>query len=218
MSFLRNRYAVICTAILVLQTGVFYAVARRPESVPRIAPLASFPESSGGFTMVKSVALNQETQDMLKADDILERVYLNPARTAEVGLFVAYFKTQRYGQSPHSPKNCLPGSGWEPIYTDRPGIPVPGWSTPIVVNRYVVEQGDARSVILYWYQSHSRVIASEYAAKFWLVADALRYHRSDTALVRISVPVGGGDVDGATRLAVEFAQAVFPELLKQMPL
>jgi EpsI family protein len=71
---------------------------------------------------------------------------------------------------------------------------------------------------LYWYQSHSRVIASEYSAKFWLVADALRYNRSDTALVRISVPVGRDGGDAATGLAARFAQAVFPELLKQMPL
>jgi EpsI family protein len=218
MRFLRNRYALVLTAVLILQTGLFYAVASRTEEIPNIAPLSSFPESVGGFTSVRTVPLDQETQDVLKADDTLERIYLGPGRTNQVVLFVAYFKTQRYGQSPHSPKNCLPGSGWEPIYADRPGIPVPGWSTPIVVNRYVVEKGDDKSVILYWYQSHSRVIASEYSAKFWLVADALRYHRSDTALVRISVPVGGGDIDGATHLAVQFAQAVFPQLLKQMPL
>ena len=218
MRFLRNRYALVLTAVLILQTGLFYAVASRTEEIPNIAPLSSFPESVGGFTSVRTVPLDQETQDVLKADDTLERIYLGPGRTNQVVLFVAYFKTQRYGQSPHSPKNCLPGSGWEPIYADRPGIPVPGWSTPIVVNRYVVEKGDDKSVILYWYQSHSRVIASEYSAKFWLVADALRYHRSDTALVRISVPVGGGDIDGATHLAVQFAQAVFPQLLKPMPL
>ena len=218
MRFLRNRYALVLTAVLILQTGLFYAVASRTEEIPNIAPLSSFPESVGGFTSVRTVPLDQETQDVLKADDTLERIYLGPGRTNQVVLFVAYFKTQRYGQSPHSPKNCLPGSGWEPIYADRPGIPVPGWSTPIVVNRYVVEKGDDKSVILYWYQSHSRVIASEYSAKFWLVADALRYHRSDTALVRISVPVGRGDEDSATRLAAQFAQTVFPQLLKQMPL
>ena len=218
MSFLRNRYAIVLTAVLVLQTGLFYAVASRPEKIPDIPPLSSFPESIGGFTSVRSVPLDQETRDLLKADDILDRVYLDSTRTREIVLFVAYFKTQRYGQSPHSPKNCLPGSGWEPIYTDRPAIPVPGWSTPIVVNRYLVELGDQRSVVLYWYQSHSRVIASEYSAKFWLVADALRYNRSDTALVRISVPVGRDGGDAATGLAARFAQAVFPELLKQMPL
>jgi EpsI family protein len=217
VSFLQNRYAIILTAVLVLQTGLFYAVAMRPEKVADIAPLSSFPESVGGFTSIKDIPMDQETKDLLKADDTLSRIYVNPDRNRQAVLFVAYFKTQRYGQSPHSPKNCLPGSGWEPVYTDRPTITVPGWATPIVVNRYLVEKGDEKSVILYWYQSHSRVIASEYSAKFWLVADALRFNRSDTALVRISVPAGG-DEDAATRLAEQFAQTVFPLLLKQMPL
>jgi EpsI family protein len=218
VNILKNRYAVVLTAVLVLQTGFFYAVAARPEKLAVIAPLSSFPDSVGGFTSVKDIPMDPETKDLLKADDTLDRVYLNPARTREAVLFVAYFKTQRYGQSPHSPKNCLPGSGWDPVYTDRPAIKVPGWATPIVVNRYLVEKGDEKSVILYWYQSHSRVIASEYSAKFWLVADALRYNRSDTALVRISVPVGRGDEDSATQLAEQFAQTVFPQLLHQMPL
>jgi len=218
MSFLRDRYFLILTAALVVQAVAFYGVAGRPENVPAVAPLSTLPESGGGFTTLRSVPLDEDTKNLLRADDTLERIYVDNARGSQAALFVAYFKTQRYGQSPHSPKNCLPGSGWEPISTDRPAISVPGWATPIVVNRYVVERGDDKSVILYWYQSHSRVIASEYSAKFWLVADALRYHRSDTALVRISVPVSGGDLEGASGLAVRFAQAMFPQLLRQMPL
>ena len=64
---------------------------------------------------------------------------------------------------------------------------------------------------LYWYQSHNRVIASEYSAKFWLVADSIRYHRSDTSLVKVVVPVRNNDAETATRTAVEFVQAIFPE-------
>ena len=218
MSILRSRFALILTTILVLQAGFFYAVAARPEKSAEIPPLTSFPESIGGFTSVREIPLDQETKDVLRADDTLERIYLDPGRRHQVVFFVAYFKTQRYGQSPHSPKNCLPGSGWEPVYTDRPTITVPGWETPIVVNRYLVEKGDDKSVILYWYQSHNRVIASEYSAKFWLVADALRFNRSDTALVRVSVPVGRDDEDSATRMAEEFVRTVFPVLRRQMPL
>ena len=75
-------------------------------------------------------------------------------------------------------------------------IAVAGRPAPIVVNRYVVARGDERSVVLYWYQSHDRIIASEYAAKFWLIADSIRYRRSDTALVKVVVPVAG---DSASR-------------------
>lgn len=219
MNFLPGRHALILSVVLLLQAGVFYAVSLRDEDVPTIAPLSVFPESLGGFHLYQTLTIDQATQDILRADDTLDRTYTDPANSRLVELFVAYFKTQRLGQSPHSPKNCLPGSGWEPISADRPAIQVPGWPTPIVVNHYVVERGDARSVSLYWYQSHNRVVASEYSAKFWLVADALRYHRSDTSLVRITVPlVREDDLDRATELAVQFARTIFPQLLNQMPL
>jgi EpsI family protein len=135
-----------------------------------------------------------------------------------VYLFIAYFKTQRYGQSPHSPKNCLPGSGWEPIEDSKMPLAVPGESSPITINKYVVAHGDDKSVTLYWYQSHGRVIASEFSAKFWLVADAIRYHRSDTALVKVIVPIRGNDIDAATQLGTGFIQSLFPPLLKQLPM
>jgi EpsI family protein len=86
----------------------------------------------------------------------------------------------------------------------------------MVVNRYVVARGDAQSVVLYWYQSHGRIIASEYAAKLWLIADAIRYRRSDTALIKVVVPAGGS-TDFAARAATGFAQAVYPLLAVQFP-
>jgi EpsI family protein len=144
-------------------------------------------------------------------------VYVKPSGTGFAFLFIAYFKTQRYGQTPHSPKNCLPGSGWEPVETGRQTIDVPGWSAPIVTNRYVVELGDQKSVVLYWYQTHNRIIASEYWAKFWLVVDSVRYRRSDTALVKIVVPVRDNNVGAATDMGVQCIQALFPSLLKQLP-
>jgi EpsI family protein len=218
MGFLGSRHARVLTLVLVVQACLFYAVAARPERTPFMAPLAQFPTRMGGWETVREVPVEPEIQQVLKADDTLDRVYINPARTDAAYLFIAFFKTQRYGQAPHSPKNCLPGNGWEPISTDRPTIQVSGWPTPITVNRYVVAYADQKSVTLYWYQSHNRVVASEYWAKFWLVADALRYRRSDTAMIRIAVPVRDGDVQAASNAGVEFVQALFPELLKQMPL
>ncbi|MGP8246070.1 MAG: exosortase C-terminal domain/associated protein EpsI [Bryobacteraceae bacterium] len=218
MSFLKSRYAIALTIVLLLQAGALYAVASRPELAAPIIPLSLFPATFGGWTMVQDVPLEPEVLDMLKADDTMNRVYVDRARTADVNLFVAYFKTQRYGQSPHSPKNCLPGSGWEEVEVGRQTIPVAGWDRPITVNRYAVEHGDEQSVTLYWYQGHHRVIASEFAAKFWLVADAVRYRRSDTALARVIVPVRGGDLETATNIGVAFIQAAFPVILRQMPL
>jgi EpsI family protein len=218
MSFPGNRYARVLTAVLLLQGAAFYAVASRSERAPLVSPLSLFPSAFGGWTMARDVPLEKEVQDVLKADDTLNRVYVDSSHTGYAFLFIAYFKTQRYGQAPHSPKNCLPGSGWEPVETGRQTIGVPGWNAPIVTNRYVVENGDEKSVVLYWYQTHNRIIASEYWAKFWLVVDSIRYRRSDTALVKIVVPVHDNDIGAATAVGVQFVQALFPSLLRQLPL
>jgi EpsI family protein len=218
MSFPGNRYARVLTAVLLLQGAAFYAVASRSERAPLVSPLSLFPSAFGGWTMARDVPLEKEVQDVLKADDTLNRVYVNSSQTGYAFLFIAYFKTQRYGQAPHSPKNCLPGSGWEPVETGRQTIGVSGWNAPIVTNRYVVENGDEKSVVLYWYQTHNRIIASEYWAKFWLVVDSIRYRRSDTSLVKIVVPVHDNDIGAATAMGVQFIQAMFPSLLRQLPL
>jgi EpsI family protein len=212
-----NRSARVLTAMLLIEATAFYAIASRSERAPLVSPLSLFPSAFGGWVMARDLPIEKEIQDVLKADDTLNRVYIDPSRTDFAYLFIAYFKTQRYGQAPHSPKNCLPGSGWEPVETGRETIDVPGWPSPIVTNRYVVEHGDDRSVVLYWYQTHKRIIASEYWAKFWLVADSIRYRRSDTALVKIVVPVHDNNIDAATALGVQCVQALFPSLLRQLP-
>ena len=218
MTFLKSKYARALTLVLLLQTLAFYAIARRPENVPPVTMLSFFPTSLDGWLTAKDIPVEKEVQDLLRADDLLNRVYVNSTGTEDASLFIAYFRTQRYGQSPHSPKNCLPGSGWEKISDETIPVMVQGWNAPIRINRYVVEHGDEKDVTLYWYHSHNRVIAGEMEAKLWAVADSIRYHRSDTALVRVIVPVRGGNVDSATNTGVQFIQALFPQILRQLPL
>ena len=216
MSWIRNKYAGILTLVLVVQSALFYA-ALRGEKVPAGQPLDLFPAQLGSWREMQNYPVEQEIKDQLKADDLLNRLYADPGERAAAGLFVAYFKTQRTGQSPHSPKNCLPGSGWEPEATGLLDVSVAGQPEPIRINRYVVSHGDEKSVVLYWYQSQRRVIASEFSAKFWLVMDSIRYHRSDTALVRVTVPVSNKDPQAATRIGVSFVQTVFPALKSYLP-
>lgn len=213
----RSIPARILVLVLLLQAIGYYAVASRREVMPAATALANFPQSLPGWTMAREYPIEKEVQDVLRADDTLNRVYLNGADMQTASLFVAFFKTQRFGQSPHSPKNCMPGSGWEPTRDRKVYIPVPGAAAPIQVNDYVIQRENDQSVVLYWYQDHSRAIAGEIEAKFWLVADAIRFHRSDTALVRIMVPVRGNDIDGAERTAIAFTRAVYPDLMRQLP-
>lgn len=216
MSWIDNKYTRVLTLVLVIQASLFYA-ASRGERVPSGPALDIFPAQLGVWHEEQNYPIEQEIRDQLKADDMLNRLYSDAQTHAIAGLFVAYFKTQRTGQSPHSPKNCLPGSGWEPEATGSLDVAVQGQLQPIRINRFVVSHGGEKSVVLYWYQSQRRVIASEFSAKFWLVLDSIRYHRSDTALVRVTVPVSNNDLDSATRTGVAFVQTVFPVLKSYLP-
>jgi EpsI family protein len=158
---------------------------------------------------------------VLGVDDYLNRVYYRPDRAA-AGLYIGYYNSQRQGDSIHSPQNCLPGSGWEPLERSDLAIPVAtaAGSQDISVNRYLIQKGVDRQLVLYWYQSHGRVVASEYWSKFFLVRDAVRLNRTDAALVRVVVPIAGGDDSGegrAERQAVDFVKALFPQLPQYLP-
>src|ERR1700694_4913794 len=214
-NFLASKYARAATLVLLIQAALFYS-ASRGEKVPISRPLEQFPERIGNWRTIQRGVIEKEVQEVLRADDTMSRLYAGPAPVG-VNLFIAFFKTQRTGQAPHSPKNCLPGAGWAPSASGVVNVKVAGEAQPIVINRYVVSRAGENSVVLYWYQSRDRVVASEYAAKFWLVADSIRYHRSDTALVRVWVPVVGNDADAATATGINFVQAVFPDLRRHLP-
>lgn len=214
--FLKNRAVQAATVLLVAQALGLYAVSRR-EEVPLARPLASFPVQLGSWGMAQEGVVEKEVRDVLKADDLLTRTYYNPAEGRAAHLFVAYFKSQRTGQAPHSPKNCLPGAGWVPSESDVLTLKVPGADAPIRVNRYVVARGEEQSVVLYWYQSRDRIIASEYWARLYMIADAIRYNRTDTALVRVVVPVIANETDTATKTAERFVQSFFMTLKQYLP-
>ncbi len=148
-------------------------------------------------------------------DDYVNRIYRNSQDGAGIALYVGYYGSQRSGDTIHSPKNCLPGSGWQPLTVSRIEIPLAG-RPPIQVNQYVVEKGLDRQLVMYWYQGRGRVIASEYAGKWWMVVDAIRRNRTDGALVRVSSPLQGGEE--STRLRVTgFCRELYPYLHDFIP-
>jgi EpsI family protein len=195
--------ALALSALLAVQGAAFYGLSGRPETIPRSTPLSEFPPVIGAWRMVREGVIEQDERDVLRADDYLTRQYgSSPGKTAS--LFVAYFQSQRAGQTPHSPKNCLPGAGWTWSVADTIRVDIAGRAQPIEINRYVVSKGDEHAVVLYWYQSHGRVVASEARASIFTAWDALRHNRTDTELIRVVTPVAQ---DG-----MEFIQSFFPEL------
>jgi EpsI family protein len=214
--FLSSRTTRVLTVILLAQASLFYGFSRK-ERVPAHQPLEMFSFPGTNWRLIQDVPIDQDTLEVLKADDLLSRVYQNKSTGEAATLFVAYFETQRTGKAPHSPKNCLPGSGWAPSQSGTIAISVPGQAEPIDVNRYVVSRGQNQSIVFYWYQSHNRVIASEYKAKIDTVLDSIRYNRSDTALVRVVVNVNDGDTKQATQTGVSFVKAFFEPLKQYLP-
>ena len=131
-------------------------------------------------------------------------------------LFVAFFKSQRAGVSPHSPKMCLPANGWTEESSRIISVTVPGEPAPIPVNRYIVTKPGQRKLVLYWFQSPHRATADEYLSKVYLILDALRYRRSDEALVRVIVDITGDTEAGQEQHAIQFIQDLYQPLKRQI--
>jgi exosortase D (VPLPA-CTERM-specific) len=195
--------ALVLSALFLFQGAGFYGLSRRAEAIPASKPLAEFATSIGDWQMLREGVIDQEDKDVLRADDYLTRQYA-AASGESANLFVAYFQSQRAGQTPHSPKNCLPGSGWTWSVADVIPIDIAGRAKPIEINRYIVSKGADHAVVLYWYQSRDRVVASEYRAALFTAWDALRSNHTDTELVRVVTPV--------TASGIKFIQAFFPQI------
>jgi EpsI family protein len=208
---------------LVLSAGILLAglygshLAGRERAVPRQA-LASLPRALGDWPAAVDVPLGNDALAVLGVDDYVSRTYLSTTSAPAVNLYVGYYDSQRQGDTIHSPQNCLPGAGWQAIEGGRVRLEL-GDRTEIV-NRYVIQKGLDRQVVLYWYQGRGRVVANEYANKFWLMVDAARLHRSNGALVRVIASAGrstGGSLAAADTAATSFTRTLFPHLAAYLP-
>ena len=163
--------------------------------------------------------LDQAVLDVLKLSDYTMRVYASQSdsghKNIPIWLYIGYYQSQRTGATYHSPKNCLPGAGWQFVQSEQVNLLVPGRGS-IVVNNVLIQKGLEKQVILYWYQDRGRIIASEYSAKAYMIWDAMTRNRTDGSLVRISVPVERS-AEEAFAVAVEFLNDIFPLLSGYLP-
>lgn len=198
----------VLAAVLIASAALFLQAHSRSEVFPPRLPLQSFPQQLGAWTSY-DVAMDKDVLEVLGPGDFLLRIYQNQQqKQAPIDVFIAYFPSQRAGDTIHSPQHCLPGAGWTPMENRRIQLSVPGHD-PFPVNRYLIAKGDARQVVLYWFWAHDRGVASEYWAKFYLVADSIRMNRTDGALVRLTTPMYPGEtVDAAVERIMPFTSSV----------
>jgi EpsI family protein len=192
-------------AALMLATALALQAHSRSEFFPPRAPLSSLPLEIDGWTGTDG-AIDQQTLEILGPGDFLVRDYVNAGRPQPqpepwIDLYIAYFPSQRTGDTIHSPNHCLPGAGWVPTSREIVRLTRPDGST-FPVNRYVVSKSGERQLVLYWYQAHGRVVASEYWAKYYLVADSIRMNRSDGGLVRWMTPMLRGESPDAAQARI----------------
>jgi exosortase D (VPLPA-CTERM-specific) len=202
---LTPRLALAFAPAAVLLMGAAAAATIEPErSLPLITPLAGFPAQLAGYVASGDRRIDDAVLRVLAPDDYLHRSYGHADGEVGFTLFVAYYGRQLGGASIHSPRNCLPGSGWEPVQHERLRIATPYGESP--VNRYVVEhESGARALVYYWYQGRGRVEANEYSVKWQLLRDGMARRRTDEALVRLVFPLARGQTgaDALTRRVLE---------------
>ena len=209
-----KRIGILSVCLLV--SAAYVATASKTEYVPPRETLSAFPYRVGKWQGQAAPDFDAEILAVLGVDDYTNRLYTDAAGTP-LGLYIGYYGSQRQGDTIHSPMNCLPGSGWEPISRTYIDIPVQGGLQPtITVNRYLIRKGLDEQVVLYWYQSHGRAIANEYRSKLFMVYDAVRLNRTDAALVRVVSPKIGTEEVSESR-AIDFVRAIYPLLGNYIP-
>jgi EpsI family protein len=210
-----DRRMIFVPVFLLAQAWLVHWAAGR-ERAPAPPSLSIFPSGIGEWRLLREDPIAVDVAGELRADQLLSRTYVQSTTGSVAGLFVAWFQSQRAGSSqPHSPKVCLPASGWITEVSGEITLDAAGGT--IRVNRYIVVNHGQRDVVLYWYQGPRRVTAGEWEAKLWLVADAVRDRRTDTALVRVVVQSGEGGDQAADATATGFARSLYPALREALP-
>lgn len=209
-----QRLRLIVSAVCLLAVLLALQLRSQGEAVPLRRSLGTLPYDIGGWQGKESTLFDTDVLAILKPTDYLVRRYAGPSGQ-NLWLYIGYWQTQRKGVQVHSPKNCLPGAGWEPVEASRIAISV-GGGHDLTLNRYVVQKGKDRQVVLYWYRAQGADVASEVGAKVAMVKHALAHNRSDGALIRISSNVTTTPAETTERLTA-YVRALYPVLSDYLP-
>ena len=212
--------AMIAAAVLMLVAALSWQlIPERKIALIERESFALFPRALGDWQQVGvPVVLDPGVARTLAADDYHQIELTRPGAGAPVGLFIAWYGDQSQG-GVHSPEICLPSSGWEIAWLERVDIAgAMGWDGPFNINRAIIQQGETRMMVVYWFEQKGRKIAWDFAAKFYLLLDGIRTGRTDGALVRLTTLIteGESDAQAAARLD-EVLTALMPALPRFVP-
>ena len=201
--------------MLLLGASLNYYFSKPDISLPRKS-LAEFPKTLGDWTTVSEQKIEGRSMEILQVDDYFVRNYRN-SKGETIGLYMGYFKSQRDGKGIHSPRQCLPGAGWVAVDTSVYNMSIVGHNPETVpVNKFIMGKGLDRQLYLFWYHGRSRVYASEYWNKIYLIWDGLTKKRTDGALIRVNNPIKG-NTEEALKTQTEFIKLFYPLLKEYIP-
>jgi exosortase D (VPLPA-CTERM-specific) len=205
------------TALAAAAAVLSFTMPERTEPVMPRSAFADFPSHIGDWRGRQEV-MESVYLDKLHLDDYVMANYSRDA-VNPVNLYVAYYASQRKGQSTHSPRSCIPGGGWIIRSFEQRALPVQNAAgTPLSVNRVVVEYGLQRQIVYYWFQQRGRFLTNEYQVKWYIFWDALTRNRTDGALVRLAMPTRPGVSEAQVdRELTQFAAQATPLLTKFIP-
>jgi EpsI family protein len=203
----------LASVLLVAQATLYYTFAAK-EYIPAISAWSEFPKEIGNWHTATEMPIDQESLAALKPDDYLNRNYVSQNGGATVNLLVVYFNTRRSGHAPHSPEWCLPGAGWKDVSSQIVKLWIPE-TGPQEVNEYIVQKGEERQLVLYWYHQGRHTAANEVVAQVYALPEMILHGRTDTALVRIIARIQS-EIERARGDAFQFARDIFPFIRTQL--
>jgi EpsI family protein len=201
-------------AALLLGGVLLTSGTREQLKVPPVAPMKTVQLDAPGYR-TEDIVVPAEEAKIAGMSDYVMRSYTRDSLDV-FSIYVGYYDYQTQGKTIHSPKNCLPGAGWEQMQGGT--IPVTADGRTVRVNRFLMANKTARALVFYWYQGRGRVESNEYTVKWNLLRDAAVHRRTDEALVRIVVPLPASrpGVDNGTDPAVAAADRRAVELATQL--
>ncbi len=210
ISYMRT---IIIVAILVL-TALLTFVFSQSERTRLNKSFDLFPLEIGEWKGVKDT-LDQKVYNILGVEDYILGNYQN-RQGNRINLYVGFYQSQKEGDLIHSPKNCMPGAGWNIIKTDQEPLEFQKGEIPSNVIRLLLQKGGEKQIVLYWFHSRGRIIGSEYMQKIWLVIDSMTKRRTDGAFVRLISPIIKSE-ETTDKLLTEFAREIKPILDEYIP-
>ena len=210
-----SKPLLVSITIILLSLMLVNMLGSRQEIIPERKKFITFPQEINGW-QAKENSLDKATETFLGLDDYLLADY-KKSENGEVNFYVAYYASQRKGVSPHSPQVCMPSGGWIISSLSRVALNIAN-KKDFNVNRTIINKGNQRQVVYYWFEQRGRHVASEYYMKWYLLLDSINRNRTDGALVRLTTYLRPTESESAADARIQgFLQDSLPLLDSYVP-